>query len=310
MRGVVDSEDLSLNISREMLQQNRQIDRMRKGITNKVLDALKQLAHSDDEKFLSFWKEFGQVLKEGLYSDTDNRDAILELLRLDSTDSPDALTSLQRYVDRMKDDQEAIYYMTGENRAAVEHSPHLEAFREKGYEVLILTDRVDEIWTGSVPEYQGKRLQSVGKGTVDLGSEEEKKKAEEERKEKAETHASLMECLKNKLDETVKEVRLSSRLTTSAACLVGDPGDMSPQLEALLRASNQEVPATKRILELNPGHPILQKLQTVYDADPKDPQLDDYAQLLYGQALLAEGGQPGDPGKFSKLVTDLMVKAL
>jgi molecular chaperone HtpG len=307
VKGVVDSEDLSLNISREILQQNRQIQRIRKGVVSKLLDSLKKLR--DTDKYLAFWKEFGQVLKEGLYQDNENRDALLDLMLFASTNDPSELTTLRAYKDRMKEDQDCIYFMTGETRAAVESSPHLEAFRDKGYEVLILTDNVDELWTQSMFEFDGKRFQSVGKGTVELGSEDERKKAEEDLKTKQEEHKSLLECLKQKLDEHVKEVRLSTRLTSSAACLVGDQFDLSPQLEQLMRAANQDVPKTKRILELNPKHPILEKLETIYKADANDVRLSDYAQLLYGQAALAEGNQPPNPGQFAKLVADLMVHA-
>ncbi|MCL4691970.1 MAG: molecular chaperone HtpG [Candidatus Hydrogenedentes bacterium] len=308
VKGVVDSEDLSLNISREILQQNRQIQRIRKGVVNKLLDSFKKLRESDNDKYLAFWNEFGQVLKEGLYQDNENRESLLDLVLFASTNDSAELTTLRAYKDRMKEDQECIYFMTGESRAAIESSPHLEAFRDKGYEVLILTDNVDELWTQSMFEFDGKRFQSVGKGTVELGSEEERKKAEEELKTKQEEHKSLLECLKQKLDEHVKEVRLSKRLTSSAACLVGDQFDMSPQLEQLMRAANQDVPKTKRILELNPNHPILKKLKTIYTADPTDTRLSDYAQLLYGQAALAEGNQPPNPGQFAKLVADLMVQ--
>lgn len=309
VKGVVDSEDLSLNISREILQQNRQIQRIRKGVVNKLLDSLKKLHDTDKDKYLAFWKEFGQVLKEGLYQDNENRDALLDLMLFESTNDPAELTTLREYKDRMKEDQDCIYFMTGESRAAIESSPHLEAFRDKGYEVLILTDNVDELWTQSMFEFDGKRFQSVGKGTVELGSEEERKKAEEELKTKQEEHKSLLECLKQKLDEHVKEVRLSKRLTSSAACLVGDQFDLSPQLEQLMRAANQDVPKTKRILELNPNHPILEKLEAIYKADANDARLSDYAQLLYGQAALAEGNQPPNPGEFAKLVANLMVHA-
>lgn len=209
----------------------------------------------------------------------------------------------------MKEGQEAIYYITGESREAVEKSPHLEAFFAKGYEVLYLTDPVDEILVGHLTEYDGKKLQSVGKGTVELGSEEEKKKAEEERAEKQKAHASLLEFVQQRLADHVKEVRLSTRLTKSAACLVGDEGDLSPRLEKLLREVSQEAPKQKRILEINPEHPLLAKMQALYDADREDPRLAEYVDLLYGQALLAEGSPLPDPVAFSRLVADLMVRA-
>ena len=309
IKGVVDSEDLSLNVSREMLQQDRHIERMRKGIVSKVLDTIKGMRDDEDE-YAKFWGEFGVVLKEGIYGDPDNRDTILELMRCVSTHDKEAMTTLEAYIERMKPEQEEIYYMTGESREAVENSPHLEAFVDKGYEVLILTDPVDEVWLQSVHAFKEKPLISVGKGAVDLGTEEEKNEEEESRKEKQKQFGSLFECLQNKLGDHVKEVRLSNRLKSSAACLVSDTGDMSPNLEKIMSQMGQAMPSSKRILELNPDHPVLEKLHMIYDADNAAPELDDYAQLLHGQALLAEGGQIPDPGAFSKLVANLMVKAI
>ena len=310
VKGIVDSEDLSLNVSREILQQDRQVQKMRNGIVNKVLDALKQMRNKSQEKYFTFWNEFGPVLKEGFFHDVENRDTLLNLMLCASTNDESQLTSLPQYLDRMKPEQEAIYYLTGESRQAIENSPHLEAFKDKGYEVLILTDHVDEVWLQSVPEFEGKPFQSAAKGDVELGSEEEKKKEEESRKEKQEEHNSLLEKIQKELDEHVKEVRLSSRLTSSAVCLVGDQGDMTPQMEKLMQSMGQEMPTQKRILELNPSHPILERLQGIYDGDQDAKELGDYAQLLYGQALLSEGGQLPDPGAFSKLVAEVMVQAL
>ncbi len=310
LRGVVDSEDLSLNVSRELLQQDRQVQRMRNGIVSKVLDSLKKLKNTDDEKYRMFWGEFGRVLKEGIYGDQENQKALLDLSLFASTADPEALTSLQGYIDRMKPDQEAIYYMTGETRAAVENSPHLEAFGDKGYEVLILCDPIDDVWLSSVPDYEDKKFHSAGKGEVELGSDEEQKKEEEARQEKQEAYGTLLERLQKEVGEHVKEVRLSSRLTTSAACLVGEAHDLSPQMEKLLGASGQSIPPQKRILELNPNHPVLEKLGAIFEEDSDAPEISDYAQLLYGQALLAEGGELPNPGKFAKLVADLMVQAL
>lgn len=309
VKGVVDSEDLSLNVSREILQQDRQVKKMSNGIVNKVLDALKRLKNNDDEKYLQFWTEFGVAFKEGLYNDHENRETLQDLLMCQSS-MEDGLTTLQGYVDRMKDDQEHIYYMTGDSLQAVQNSPHLEAFKDKGYEVLYFTDPVDDIWLQSVFDYKEKTLQSVGKGEAELGTEEEKKQAEESRKEKQETYNSLLEKIQASLDDEIKEVRLSSRLTSSAACLVQDQGDMTPQMEKLMAQMGQEVPKQKRILELNPDHPILEKLQGIFDGDADSADLGDYAELLYGQATLAEGGQIEDPGKFAKLVSNLMVQAL
>ena len=310
VQGVVDSEDLSLNLSREMLQQDRQIQRMSKGIVNKVLSHLKEMRDDEGEKYETFWNEFGRVLKEGIFQDQENQELLLDLMRCASTLEPGKQATLAGYIERMQPDQAAIYYLTGESREAVEASPHLEVFRQKGYEVLLLTDPVDEVWTSGVFEFKGKRFQSVGKGQVELGSEEEKKQAEEERKEKQQVFASLLDAIKSHLKEDVKEVRLSNRLTESAACLVGEAHDMTPQMEQMMRAMGQELPRTRRILEVNPKHPILEKLQQVFDANHDDPALVEYAELLYGQALLGEGGQPVNPARFGKLVADLMVKAL
>jgi molecular chaperone HtpG len=310
VKGMVDSEDLSLNISREILQQNRQIQAIRKRLIKKVLSTLEEMKENENEQFLTFWGEFGRALKEGLYEDQDNREQLLKLCLFQSTHDAQTLTGLTSYVERMKDGQDAIYYMTGETRQAVENSPHLEAFKDKNIEVLILTDPVDEIWIQSVFDFDGKPLKSVGKGDVELGTEDERKQQEEARKEKEKTYESLLECLKDKLSDNVKEVRLSNRLKQSASCLVGGEGDLSPQLEQMLKAMNQPVPTSKRILELNPEHPVLQKLQQVYSTNKEAPELGQYAQLLYGQAVLAEGGQLADPAQFSRLVAELMVKAV
>lgn len=310
INGVVDSEDLSLNISREILQQDRQIQRMRKGIVHKILDTFKSMHDSDNEKYLQLWKEFGRVIKEGIYQDNENKEAILDLMLCESTESDTELTSLNAYVDRMKPEQEAIYYMTGESKSAIQNSPHLEAFKEKGYEVLILSEPVDEVWVQSTFEYKEKKLQSIGKGAVELGTEEEKEKAKKELEKKQKKFTSLLDCLKDKLEEHVKEVRLSNRLTSSAACLVSEQGDMTPQMEAMMKQFNADMPASKRILELNPNHAILTKLQDIFEKDNSDASLGDYAELLHGQAVLAEGGQLPDPGKFSKLVAELMVSAI
>lgn len=312
VRGVVDSEDLSLNVSREILQKDRQIGIIRKALVKKVLDSLKALRKDDAEKFATVRSEFGRVLKEGLFQDTANKDALLEIVDFNSIQGDEKRTdvTLADYVSRMKADQNAIYYITGPTADAVESSPHLEAFRAKGYEVLLLTEPVDEVWVQYVHEFDGKRLQSAAKGAATLGTEEERKQDEEKLKEKQETYSSLLESLQGKLGEHVKEVRLSSRLTNSPACLVGDTFDMSPQLMELMRASGQEVPEQKRILELNPNHPLMEKLQGIFASDSNDPRLANYADLLYGQSVLAEGGKLPDPGAFSRKVADLMAEAI
>lgn len=308
VKGVVDSEDLSLNISREILQQDRQIQAIRKRLVKKVLSTLDDLKTGERESYVKFWGEFGRVLKEGLYEDHANQKDLLDLMLFQSTHDATELTTLREYVSRMKNGQDAIYYMSGETRKNVENSPHLEAFKEKGIEVLILTDPVDEVWVQQVFEFDEKKFLSAGKGNVELGSEEEKKEAEKNRQEKEEEYKSLLECLKGKLGDDVKEVRLSNRLTNSPSCLVGNQSDMTPQMEQLLKSMNQEVPKVKRILELNPNHPIMAKLQTLFGSNQQDQAIDDYAYLLYSQALLAEGSQIPEPARFSKLLSDLMVK--
>ena len=306
LRGVVDSEDLSLNISREILQQDRQIQRMSKGIVGKVLAALRDLKDKNAEDYLKFWGEFGRVMKEGIFQDSDNKEALLDLALFASTHDAEKLTSLKDYVQRMPESQDAIYYITGEDRKRAEGSPHLEAFRAKGYEVLLLTDPVDEVWVQSVYEHAGKPLKSATKGASELGTEEEKKKTEEELKGKAEGFSALLSALKEQLSENVKDVRLTSRLTDSAACLVTDTYDMPPHLEQMMRAMGQAVPPSKRILELNPEHPVVKKLNEKAASDDAK----DYAELLYGQALLAEGGVLPDPAAFAKQVANLLAQAL
>jgi molecular chaperone HtpG len=310
VKGVVDSEDLSLNISREILQQNRQIQAIHKRLVKKIISTLEEMMLNEKEKYQGFWSEFGRVVKEGIFEDRNHQEALLNISLFESSHSPTDKITLKEYLTRLKPDQEVIYYMTGDSRKTVENSPHLEAFLEKGIEVLILTDPVDEVWVQQVFEFEGKKLVSVGKGTVDLGSETEKQEAEKNREEKEKAHQSLLTFMKDQLSEEIKEVRLSSRLTNSPSCLVGNQSDMTPQMEQLLRSMNQEVPKTKRILELNPTHPILEKLQKIFDHNQNDPALKDYSYLLYGQALLAEGSAIPEPARFSKIVTQLMVNFL
>jgi molecular chaperone HtpG len=300
VKGVVDAHDLSLNISREILQQDRQIQAVRRRLVKKVLATLVELRDADLEKYRTFWGEFGRALKEGLIDDTDNRDTLLDLLLLPSTGSEE-LTTLRDYVARMKEGQKDIYFMTGESRAMVEHSPHMEAFLAKGYEVLILTDPVDEVWVERINEFDGRSLQSIAKGQVDLGAEETPAEQQEE-------FAPLLTWMAEKLKEDVKEVRLSSRLTTSAACIVGDEHDITPTLEKMYRAMGQELPHTKRILELNPAHPLVTGLRSALAGEAAD--LTETAELLYGVALLAEGGELKDPARFTRLVADRLARSL
>jgi molecular chaperone HtpG len=256
VKGVVDAQDLSLNVSREILQQDRQIERIRRRLVKKVLQTVKALP---EEKYRTFWQEFGRVMKEGLLDDADNRETLLEIASFDSTHSADEQTSLTSYVERMKEGQEHIYFLTGDSRQAVEHSPHLEAFQDKGFEVLVLTDPIDEMWVDAVDGFQGKKFQSIAKGQVDLDEEQDPEQEKE--------FTALLEWLKSTLDEQVKDVRLSSRLTTSPACIVGDTYDLTPTLEKMYRAMGQEMPRIKRILELNPKHELVLALRDAHAAE-------------------------------------------
>ena len=276
----------------------------------KVLDTLREMRGAEKEMFADFWREFGRVVKEGIVQDPPNRDAVLELSVFPTTADGVAHTTLEDYIGRMKDGQERIYYATGDSLAAATNSPHLEAFRAKGYEVLLLADPVDEVWVDTVPEFKGKRFQSVGRGDAGIGTFEERKEAEKELKEREGELKPLMEALTKALGEQVKEVRLSARLTESPACLVADANAPSPQLEAMLRAMGQEVPAMPRILEINPGNAVVERLRTIAADNADDPRLAEGAELLFGQAVLAEGGQLPDPAAFSKRLAQLMARAL
>ena len=295
VKGVVDAADLSLNISREILQQDRQIQLIRKRLVKKVLSTVKTMLADEPEKYATFWTEMGRAVKEGLLSDHDNRDAILEICSFPSTHDEEQPTTLRDYIARMPEGQDAIYYGTGPSRSALAHSPHLEAFRAKGYEVLLLTDPVDEVWVDAVPEFEGKSLVSVAKGEVDLGG------SVDDAAEQG--FAELLAWMGGALAEDVKEVRLSHRLTDSAACLVGEPGDLTPTLEKMYRAMGQEPPKVKRILELNPKHGLVTGLRDAHGARPDDTGLGDTARLLYGMALLAEGGELPEPAAFVALLS-------
>ena len=310
LKGVVDSADLPLNISRQRLQQDRHITQIRSWLVRRVLDDLATMHRDDNATYRKFWGAFGGVLKEGIGSDYDNKDALISLLLLPSSQHAEQLTTLHAYVERMPAEQTEIFYLTGESRRVVEHSPHLEAFQAKGYEVLYLVEPVDELVVQSVSEFEGKKLQSVGKGAVQLGSQEEKAQAEQALQEQAASYRSLLELLQQKLAEHVKEVRLSSRLTTSPACLVSAEHDYSPHLERLLRQGNLNTPKQRRILELNPTHPLLSKLQERVQRDKDDALLGDYAELLLGYGLLAEGSELHDAVRFTQLVANLMVRSL
>ncbi|MDQ4104074.1 MAG: molecular chaperone HtpG, partial [Actinomycetota bacterium] len=310
IKGVVDAQDLSLNVSRETLQQDRQIQMMRRRLVKKVLSTVKDMMTNDVDRYKTFWREFGRVIKEGILNDFENRDTILDIASFASTYDTEQLTTLRQYVERMKEGQLYIYYMTGESRSIIEGSPHMEAFRAKGFEVLLLTDPVDEMWVESVPEFDGKRFQSIAKGQVDLDTDEEKTTSESERDQQKKDFAALLSWMTTTLQDNVKEVRLSSRLTTSPACIVGDAHDVTPTLEKMYRAMGQDVPHIKRILELNPTHPLVNGLQKAYDERKDDPGLVETAELLYGMALLAEGGELSDPSKFIRILAERLARTL
>jgi molecular chaperone HtpG len=310
VKGVVDAQDLSLNVSREILQQDRHIRLMRRRLTKKVLSAVKSMITDDIDRYNSFWTEFGAAVKEGIISDVDNRDTVLDIASFASTHDPAQPTTLRQYVERMKEGQRHIYYVTGASRSITESSPHLEAFRAKGFEVLILTDPIDEMWVDSVPEFDGKPLQSIAKGEVDLDTEEEKKATDGERDQQQKEFAALLSWMTEQLGEQVKEVRLSSRLTTSPACLVGEAHDLTPTMEKIYRAMGQDAPPVKRILELNADHPLVTGLRKAHEERSDDAGLADTAELLYGTALLAEGGELSDPARFASLLADRLARSL
>ncbi len=306
VRGVVDSADLPLNVSREILQESKDIDAIRSGCTKKVLGLLEGLATSDEaadkEKYATFWKEFGKVLKEGVGEDFANKDKIAGLLRFASTkaDTPDEVVSLADYIGRMKEGQDKIYYVTAETFNAAKNSPHLEIFRKKGIEVLLLSDRVDEWVTGNLTEFEGKALVSVAKGGLDLGALEDE--AEKQEAEKAaDEYKELLEKMKASLGERVKDVKVTLRLTDSPACLVADEHDLGMNLARILKAAGQNAPASKPILEINPGHPAVLRLKY------EEKNFDDWAAVLFDQALLAEGGTLDDPATFVKRINQLMM---
>lgn len=303
MRGVVDSSDLPLNVSRQRLQEERHIAQIKKWLTKKVLDSFEEMQTKEPEDYEKFWKNFGRVIKEGITQDFDAKDKLLSLCLVESTNDPEKLTTLKEYVSRMKEDQKAIYFMTGPSRRSIEHSPHLEAFRAKGYEVLLFTDPVDEMVVQWVSEFEEKKLKSVAKGIADLNDDRDLAK-------EAKAYSKLMDVLQSSLDENVRQVRLSGRLTSSPACLVVADEDMSPNLEALLGKAKGEITRQKRILEINPDHELVGKMSEVLSADAEDPRLKDFANILYGYALLAEGSEITEPQKFNESLLRVMAKAI
>ncbi len=306
VKGVIDSADLPLNVSREILQESRDVKVIREGSTKRVLGMLEELANADDQdkkdKFASFWTEFGQVLKEGIGEDSANKERIAKLLRFASTqnDSDAQNVSFADYVSRMKDGQDKIYYVTADSWTAAKNSPHLEIFRKKGVEVLLLTDRVDEWMLSFLTEFEGKQLVSVAKGDLDLGKLEDE--AEKKQKEETESeYKTLVDKMQASLKDKAKEVRITFRLTDSPACLVAGEHELSGNLLRMLKAAGQSAPDVKPILEINPHHPLVQRLKY------EEAKFDDWSSLLFDQAMLAEGGQLADPAGFVRKLNDMLL---
>ena len=309
VKGVVDAHDLSLNVSREILQKDRQIPVIRKQLVKKVLATLEDMKRDKfDDDYLAFWAAFGPVLKEGLLAfDAADKDKLLDLVIAHSTHAADKLVSLDDYVSRMKEGQDAIYFLTGPSYEAIARSPLLEGFTAKGYEVLLFTDPIDELWLERAPKFKDKPLTSIGRGEVKLGSDDERKQAAEALDEKQKEFADLLAYFRVQLQNEVKEVRLSSRLTSSPVCLVSDEHDLTPRMQKMLEQLGQKPPKIKPILELNPGHPLLPKLHALFASNKADPRLATYAEVLLGQAHLADSGQLPDPAAFARALGDLML---
>jgi molecular chaperone HtpG len=305
VRGVIDSDSLPLNVSREILQENKQLEKIRSGAVKKVLGLLEDIAANEPEKYATFWKEFGSVLKEGPIEDFKNRERIAKLLRFASTHTgSDAQTvSLADYIERMPEDQDKIYYITAESYGAAANSPHLEVFRKKGVEVLLLHDRVDEWLVGYLTEYEGKHLQSVAKGDLDLSKLGADEATDKEQQEKlTEELKPLTERVKTALGDSVSDVRVSHRLTESASCLISEDYGLSRTMERIMKAAGQQVPASKPVLEINPGHAIVNHLKNEAD----EQRFNDLARILFDQAVLSEGGQLDDPSQFVHRINSLL----
>ena len=305
VKGIVDSNDLSLNVSREILQKDPAIDSMRSALTKRVLDSLEKLAKNDSEKYQSFWAEFGQVMKEGPAEDQNNKEKVANLLRFATTqgDSEVQDQSLQDYIARMKEGQDKIYYVAADNYSTAKNSPHLEVFKQKDIEVLLLSDRIDEWLMSHLMEHEGKQLQDVTKGSLDLGDlEGEEEKQEQEKIE--EDFKDLVERIKDVVGEKVEEVRITHRLTDSPACLVVNDDEMGMQMRRILESAGQEVPATKRIFELNPKHPLVEKLKAEQDSE----RFSDLTLVLFDQSMLAEGGQLDEPSSYVQRLNNLLLE--
>jgi molecular chaperone HtpG len=299
IKGVVDAPDLNLNVSREILQQDRLVTNIRRNLVKKIFDLLSGL---DDEKYETFYGEFGHVLKLGVHTDFENKDKIASLLRYETTESDGERISLDTYIENMKPGQKDIYYITGENISTLKNSPHLEQLKDKGYEVLLMTDPVDEWVVRSLTEYKEKKLKSA---ETDVAEEESS--ADKDEKEK---FTDFFKFVKETLGDRVKDVKASSRLKNSISCLSGEDSGMSAYMEKILKASGQEAPDVKRVLELNVGHPVIQKMKSIFESDGKNPTLPGYSEILLDMAIIAEGGKIENPATFSKTMGELMAKAI
>jgi molecular chaperone HtpG len=301
VKGVVDSPDLPLNVSREMLQQSAPLEKIRSNLVNKLLRTLEDMKKDDLDAYVAFFKELGPFLKEGIYSDRPNREPLAQLLLFESTRTePGKFTTLDQYVERMPAEQKEIYYLIGENRALLEHSPFLEAVKDKGEEVLLLTDPIDEFVVQSLTEFKGKKLKAIDKGDLGGPAIDDAKKAR---------FGPLLDFLKEKLGD-IKEVRLSNRLKESAACLVADDWAVGAHMERLMQRMGRggEIPESKRILEVNPDHPAVEAVQKLFDKDAKDNRVEKYCRLLYDEAVIAEGSRVKDPVALARRINELLVR--
>ncbi len=308
VRGVVDSEDLPLNISREMLQHNPTVEKIKRSLIAKVLGKLKDLSEEDPKAYIQFWREFGPIIKEGLHMDHENKEKLLELVRFQSSlgDTEDDLVSLKQYVGRMREGQKYIYYISGESRAIVEKSPHLEVFKEKSIEVLYMIDPIDEWIIPNIHTFESKELRSIARGDLDLGDLGKDEKKQRDKVESA--FKKLSERIKNILSDSVKEVRITTRLKDSPCCLVADEHDMGAYMEKLIKAMGQEHTPAKPIFEINAQHPVIANLHAFYEKDAKSQLLEEWVKLLFDQALIAEGRPVKDPIAYAKRVNDLLLK--
>lgn len=310
VKGVVESADLPLNISREILQQDRHIQAVRKGLTTKIISELATLMEKERDKYADFYREFGPAIKEGASTDYENKEKLSGLLLFASSNDAEKPTSLKEYIGRMKADQKEIYYLAGESRLTLENSPHTESLRAKGYEILYLVDAYDEIVLQNIGTFDDKKFKSAAKGDLDLADEKEKKKDEEKVKEAEKTMGALLGALKEQLKDDVKEVKFSSVLVSAPSRLVGEEFDVSPYLAKILSRNGEKVPPMKKTLEINAEHNLVKKIFAIYDKNPTTEELADFSQLLYGQAVIADGGEIANVAKFNKAIVTIAQKAL